>query len=41
MNMHFNKRDKVEIFENAISWIVVFAKFVYGSAMLFQFQGAA
>jgi uncharacterized membrane protein len=41
MNMHFNKRDKVEIFENAISWIVVFAMFVYGGAKLIQFQGAA
>ena len=39
--MHFNKRDKVEIFENAISWIVVFAMFVYGGAKLIQFQGAA
>lgn len=39
--MKFDKKDKIEIFENAISWIVVFAMFVYGGAKLIQFQGAA
>ena len=38
--MKFDKSDKIEIFENAISWIVVFAMFVYGGAKLIQFQGA-
>ena len=37
--MHFNKKDKIEIFENAISWIVVLAMFIYGGAKLFQFDG--
>lgn len=36
--MNFDKKDKIEIFENAISWIVVFAMFVYGSAKIFQFE---
>lgn len=39
--MTFDKKDKVEIFENAISWIVVFAMFVYGGAKLFQFEGSS
>ena len=38
--MDFTKKDKVEIVENAISWIVVFAMFVYGSAKIIQFKGA-
>ncbi len=38
--MHFSKKDKIEIFENAISWIVVFAMFVYGGAKIIQFDGA-
>src|SRR6056297_3191197 len=39
--MNFNKKDKIEIFENAISWIVVLAMFIYGGGKLFQFAGAA
>jgi uncharacterized membrane protein len=39
--MTFNKNDKIEIFENAISWIVVLAMFIYGSAKLFQFDSTA
>jgi len=39
--MVLNKKDWLDIFENAISWIVVFAMFVYGGAKLFQFQGAS
>lgn len=38
--MNFNKKDKTEIFENAISWIVIFAMFVYGAAKINQFDGA-
>tara|TARA_B110000116_G_scaffold254212_1_gene251541 strand:- start:945 stop:1118 length:174 start_codon:yes stop_codon:yes gene_type:complete len=38
--MNFNKEDKLEIFENAISWIIVLAMFIYGGAKLFQFDGA-
>lgn len=38
--MNFNKKDKIEIFENAISCIVVLAMFIYGGAKLFQFDGA-
>ena len=38
--MKFDKKDKIEIVENAISWIVVFAMFIYGGAKLFQFDGA-
>jgi uncharacterized membrane protein len=38
--MDFNKKDKIDVFENAISWIVVFAMFVYGGAKTFQFEGA-
>ncbi|AFL82583.1 hypothetical protein Aeqsu_3148 [Aequorivita sublithincola DSM 14238] len=34
------KKDKIEIFENATSWIVVFAMFVYGGAKIIQFDGA-
>lgn len=39
--MNFTKKDKIEIFENAISWIVVLAMFIYGGAKLIQFDGAA
>ena len=39
--MTFNKKDKIEIFENAIGWIVVLAMFIYGGAKLFQFDGAS
>lgn len=39
--MTFNKKDKIEIFENAISWIVVLAMFIYGGAKLFQFDSTA
>jgi len=39
--MKFDRNDKIEIFENAISWIVVFAMFIYGGAKIFQFDGAS
>jgi hypothetical protein len=39
--MNLNKKDKLEIFENAISWIIVLAMFIYGGAKLIQFDGAA
>ena len=39
--MTFDRKDRIEIFENAISWIVVFAMFVYGGAKLIQFDGAS
>lgn len=39
--MNFTKKDKIEIFENAISWIVVFAMLVYGGAKVIQFNGAS
>jgi hypothetical protein len=32
--MKFDRKDKIEIFENAISWIVVFALFVYGGGKI-------
>jgi len=38
--MTFDKKDKIEILENSISWIVVLAMFIYGGAKLFQFEGA-
>lgn len=38
--MNVTDKDKIEIFENAISWIVVFAMFVYGGAKIIQFNGA-
>jgi len=40
-NTNFNKKDRIETFENAISWIVVFAMFIYGGAKLIQFDGAS
>lgn len=39
--MTFDRKDKIEIVENAISWIIVFAMFVYGGAKLIQFDGAS
>ena len=39
--MNFNKKDRIEILENAISWIVVLAMFIYGAGKLIQFNGAA
>ena len=39
--MNFNRKDKIEIVENAISWIIVFAMFVYGGAKVIQFDGAS
>ena len=39
--MKFDRHDKIEIFENAISWIVVFAMFIYGGGKIFQFDGAS
>jgi hypothetical protein len=39
--MNLNKKDQLEIIENAISWIVVFAMLIYGLAKVIQFEGAA
>lgn len=36
--MHLNKNEKLEIFETTITWIVVFAMFVYGSLKFMQFS---
>ncbi len=38
--MNFDKKDKIEILENAISWIIVLAMFIYGGGKLIQFDGA-
>lgn len=38
--MNFTRKDKIEIFENAISWIVAFAMLVYGGAKIIQFDDA-
>ena len=38
--MKFEKTDKIEILENAFSYIVVFAMFIYGGAKIAQFEGA-
>lgn len=38
--MNLDKKDKIEIFENAISWVVVLAMFIYGGAKIIQFDGA-
>ncbi len=38
--MNFDKKEKIEILENAISWIVVLAMFIYGFGKLIQFDGA-
>jgi hypothetical protein len=40
IKVNLSKKDKIDIFENAISWIVVLAMFLYGGAKLVQFQGA-
>ena len=39
--MNLTKKDKIEIFENAISWIVVMAMFIYGWGKLIQFGDVA
>ena len=39
--MNLTKKDKIEIFENAISWIVVMAMFIYGGGKLIQFGDLA
>ncbi len=39
--MNLTKKDKIEIFENAISWIVVIAMFIYGGGKLVQFDSVA
>ena len=39
--MKIDRKDKIEIFENAISWIIVFAMFIYGGAKILQFDGAS
>ena len=38
--MNFTKKDKIEIFENSISWIMVIAMFIYGLGKIIQFDGA-
>lgn len=38
--MNLTKKDKLEIFENAISWIVVLAMLIYGFGKVAQFQDA-
>ena len=38
--MNFDKKDKLEIFENAISWIVVLAMLIYGLGKVAQFEDA-
>ena len=37
--MNLTKKDKIEIFENSISWIVVLAMFIYGLGKIIQFDG--
>ncbi|HRE76836.1 MAG TPA: hypothetical protein PLL09_03325 [Flavobacterium sp.] len=39
--MKLDRKDKIEIFENALSWIVVFAIFIYGGSKIFQFDDAS
>lgn len=39
--MKIVKEDWIAIFENAISWIVVFGMFVYGVGKIWQFEGLA
>lgn len=39
--MNLKKKDKIQIFESAISWIVVLAMFIYGGGKILQFDGAA
>ena len=38
--MNFTKEDRIEIFENSISWLVVTAMFIYGLGKIIQFDGA-
>lgn len=38
--MNFTKKDTLEIVENAISWVVVLAMFIYGIGKIIQFQEA-
>ena len=39
--MNLTKKDKIQIFENAISWIVVVTMFIYGGGKLIQFGDVA
>ncbi|MFK7948130.1 MAG: hypothetical protein AB8G11_11090 [Saprospiraceae bacterium] len=39
--MTFTKNDKIEMLENALSWIVVMAMLIYGIGKIIQFEGAA
>lgn len=39
--MNLNKKDKIEIFENDISWIIILAMFLYGTRKIVQFAEAA
>ena len=39
--MNLSKKDKIEIFENAISWVVVLAMLIYGGGKIIQFQETA
>ncbi len=36
--MHFDRNDKIEIIENAISWLVAFALLIYGVGKIVQFD---
>ena len=38
--MNLNEKDKIEIFENAISWVVVLAMITYGAGKIVQFEDA-
>lgn len=38
--MKLDKKDQLEIVENAISWVVVLAMFIYGGGKIIQFEGA-
>jgi len=40
MDLKLTKTDRVDIFENAICWIVVFGMLVYGAGKIVQFEGA-
>lgn len=37
----YTKQDALDIFENAITWVVVLAMYIYGFLKLRQFKGAA
>jgi len=39
--MDLTEEDRIEIIENAMSWVVVFAMLLYGVGKVFQFDGAA